>query len=320
MTLLASGDSEAGVTLVATVAEHYERCLPWARHRGSDRLVSHLQAVYERACGLLDEGDYDIVHNNCLHPLPIEHARRRKLPMLVSLHVPPFPRLSAAVHGPAAATLRYTVTSEHQKALWWPESPPREAHTVHNGIDPEDWPFELDGDGSAIWAGRITWNKGTHLAVEAARLAGVPLAIVGPIEDRRYFDECVAPHLDASVRYLGHLDGERLAERVGKASVLLFTPLWEEPFGLVAIEAMACGLPVACTDRGAVREVVGEAGAYAENEDAPSLAAALERALSIPRDVPRRRVECRFTLARMLDGYEGAYRRCIAGPVEGAGR
>lgn len=319
VTLLASGDSDPGVTLVATVEEHYERRLPWERYRGSDTLLAHLQAVYERANRLVESGGYDVVHDNCLHPLPIEHARRCAIPMLVSLHVPPFPRLAAAVHGPLSPTLRYTVTSRRQRTVWWPDSPPREVHTVHNGVDLAEWPFRPDGDGSAIWAGRITPNKGTRLAVDAARLAGVPLSIVGPIEDRAYFDECIAPRLDDTIRYLGHLSGEQLAERFGRASVLLFTPLWEEPFGLVAVEAMACGLPVACTDRGAVREVVGEAGAYASGEDAASLAAAFERALSIPRVVARRRVERRFTTARMLDGYERVYRACMAGSGAGVG-
>ena len=158
-----------------------------------------------------------------------------------------------------------------------------------------------------IWAGRITPNKGTHLAVEVARLTGTPLSIVGPDGGSCLLRRTHrAGTRRESSRYLGHLSGERLAERFGRASALLFTPLWEEPFGLVAIEAMACGLPVACIDRGAVREVVGEAGAYAEREEAASLAAALERALTIPRDVPRRRVERRFTRERMLDGYERA--------------
>ena len=319
VTLLASGDSEAGVRLTALVEEHYQRALPWERYHGSDTLLAHLQGVYERACREIEEGGYDVVHVNSLHPLPIEHARRRNIPTLVSLHVPPFPLLAAAVHGPASPALRYTVTSRRQRTVWWPDSSPCEAHTVHNGIDPADWPFGPDGDGSAIWAGRITPNKGTHLAVEAARLAGVSLSIVGPIEDRGYFDERIAPTLDGSVRYLGHLSGECLAERFARASVLLFTPLWEEPFGLVAIEAMACGLPVACTDRGAVREVVGEAGAYAGREEGASLAEALERALAIPREVPRRRVERRFTRERMLDGYERLYRACMAGAREDSG-
>ena len=120
------------------------------------------------------------------------------------------------------------------------------------------------------------------------------------------------------MRYAGHLDGPRLAERVGRASVSLFTPLWEEPFGLVAIEAMASGVPVAYIDRGAAREVVGEAGVAADGDDAEALAAAIDEARRLPRPVPRRRVEARFTLERMLDGYERLYRECIDGAGAGA--
>lgn len=99
---------------------------------------------------------------------------------------------------------------------------------------------------------------------------------------------------------------------IGKASVALFTPLWDEPFGLAAIEAMACGLPVAAIRNGAVREVVGRAGSYADANPA-SLAQAIGRALDIPRRTPRDRVQRLFTLDRMLDAYEAIYALALAG-------
>jgi len=313
VTLFASGDSDAGVPLFATVDAHYERDLPWHLHRGSEVLDTLQRVAFERAMRHLASDGFDVIHNNTLHPLPIRMAAEAGLAMLTSLHVPPFEVLHEAVRGTVSPGLHYTVTSRRQHAVWWGDTGTAASHVVHNGIDPREWPYREYGDGSAIWAGRIDPNKGTHLAAQAARLAGVPLTIVGPMEDRHYFDQHVAPLLDERVRHAGHLRGPELAERFGRASVLLFTPLWEEPFGLVAIEAMACGLPVAAIDNGAVREIVGDAGAYAGRDDAASLAGAMDRALRVPRTRARDRVERLFGRERMLDGYERLYPVCMAG-------
>jgi len=313
VTLFASGDSEAGVALHATVDEHYERRLPWAEHHGTARLHDHLDSIYTSAWHQIEAGGFDVVHNNAMHPLPLRQAARCGMPMLTCLHVPPFAALRRAVDASGSATQRFTVTSEHQASLWWPSGTPAHADVVHNGIDTQAWPYRCEGDRGLVWAGRIAPNKGTDLAARTARLVGMPLSIVGPIEDGVYFQRRVAPWLDERIRHVGHLDGDALASLFGRGSALLFTPRWDEPFGLVAVEAMACGLPVASTDRGAVREVVAEAGAFAEREDPASLADALRCALSIARQVPRQRVERCFTLARMLAAYEARYRACIVG-------
>jgi glycosyltransferase involved in cell wall biosynthesis len=190
---------------------------------------------------------------------------------------------------------------------WFPDGAPPEASVLHNGIDPAAWPFGATGNGDAIWCGRITPNKGTHLAAQAALQAGVPLTLFGSIEDPEYWAAEVAPLLGSTIRYGGHLDGTALAGELARAGVFLFTPCWDEPFGLVAIEAMACGLPVAAFDRGAAREVVGEGGRFAPPDDVEALAVAIRDAMAIPRTVPRDRVERLFTRDRWLDRCEALY-------------
>jgi len=254
-----------------------------------------------------------MIHNNSLHRYPPRLARRHRLPMLTSLHIPPFGALRRAVHDSAAPWCRFSVTSAVQTKSWWPDGAPPEAEVVHNGIDLSLWPYRPEGDGSAVWAGRITPNKGTHLAVRAAQLAGVPLTLFGTVEHRDYFEQEVRPLLGGDRRYGGHLEGPALADELGRASALLFTPLWDEPFGLAAIEAMACGLPVASTEMGAVREVIGNAGAYAPPDDAPALAQALRVALEIPRSEARARVERMFSLSHMVRAYETLYHAARAG-------
>jgi len=117
----------------------------------------------------------------------------------------------------------------------------------------------------------------------------------------------VEPLLGGAIRYGGHLDGHALAAEIGRASVFLFTPCWDEPFGLVAIEAMACGLPVASIDRGAAREVIGEAGVFAPPGDEAALADALAAAGAIPRGVAHDRVLRNFTQDLWLDRCERLY-------------
>ena len=158
--------------------------------------------------------------------------------------------------------------------------------------------------------GRITPSKGTHLAAQAAKIAGIPLRIYGTIEDQGYFDTEIAPLLGEGVQYGGHLQGADLTDAIARASALLFTPLWDEPFGLAAIEAMACGLPIAAVENGAIREVAGDVARYA-GADAGELAEALRTAIDIPRWAARKRVERLFTLERMLAAHEGMYDQVI---------
>ncbi|MCL3883914.1 glycosyltransferase [Marivita sp. GX14005] len=311
VTLLASGDSRAGlpggVDLLPILDEHYDRRFPWHDYHGTDALNDHLDACFARAGRLLLEGDFDVIHNNCLHRFIPRLARERRLAMVTSLHIPPFGALRRAVEDSAAPWNLSAVTSRRQRGIWWPDGAPETAFAVHNGIDPEAWPFRPGGDGSAIWSGRITPTKGTHLAVQAARLADIPLAICGVIEHRDYFEDEIAPHLNARIRHLGHLPAADLARAYGQASALMFTPLWEEPFGLAAVEAMATGLPVAALGNGAAAEVIGEAGAIAQDDTPEALAEALRHALRIPPHLPRERVMERFTLSRMVARFETLY-------------
>ncbi len=307
VTLFATGDSDGEVPLWPILEEHYDRAYPWHRFNGTPELTQYLDLAFEQAVTALREGGYDVIHNNCLHRFPPRMARRDRVPMVTSLHVPPFPVLQRAVHDSAAPWSHFTICSERQRHAWWPDGAPNETHVVPNGIDLGEWPFSARGDGSAVWAGRITATKGPHLAAQAARIAGLPLTLFGPIEHQGYFDAELRPLLGPSIRYGGHLSNADLAAAIARASILFFTPLWDEPFGLVAIEAMACGLAVAATDMGAVREVIGPAGRFAAPGDPAALARAAKEALEIPREIPRDRVERHYSLKIMLDSLERTY-------------
>ena len=316
VTLFASGDSDPGegVALWPVLPHGYDR----DHVPGTPAVNALLDAAHARVAAALLGGGFDVIHNNGLHRYPPRLARAHRLPCVTALHVPPFDALHRAVLDSAAPWSRFTVTSARQVASWWDGAPPPQAAVVHNGIDPALWPFSPNGDGSAVWAGRITPNKGAHLAVRAAALAGIPLTLFGAVEDQAYFAARILPFLNGGIRYGGHLAGPDLAEEFGRASVLMFTPLWDEPFGLAAVEAMCCGLPVAALDMGAAREVIGPAGRFAAAPDARGMANAARAALSIPRHLARQRVLDHFTIDRMIAGYERQYDAAIAGLAQPA--
>jgi len=311
--LFAAGDSDPLFAIDAVVPEHHERRFPGLEHRGDPGLRAYVDDGYAAACDRIAAGGFDVLHNNSLSRLPLERRRTARVPTVTSLHVPPYDALRGFVHDSPAPGHRITVTSRAQLQAWWPEGAPPEASVLHNGVDPAAWPFRDRGDGSAAWSGRLAAIKGAHCAIAAAKRAGIPLTLYGPIEEPDYWAARIAPELGGPIRYGGHLDGPALAAEIGRASVFLFTPCWDEPFGLVAIEAMACGLPVAGLANGAAREVIGEAGCLVEPGDAAALAGAIGAALAIPRPVPRDRVRRLFSRDRWLDACEALYRQARAG-------
>ena len=313
--LFASGDSDPRFAIDAVVPVHHEGRFPGLEHRGDPGLRAYVDDGYAAACDRIAAGGFDVLHNNSLSRLPLERRRTARVPTVTSLHVPPYDALRGFVHASPAPGHRITVTSQAQLRTWWPEGAPPEVSVLHNGVDPAAWPFRDRGDGSAAWSGRLAAIKGAHHAIAAARLAGIPLTLYGPIEEPDYWAERIAPELGGPIRYGGHLDGRALAAEIGRASVFLFTPCWDEPFGLVAIEAMACGLPVAGFASGAAREIVGEAGCLVAPGDAADLARAIGAALALPRTVPQARVLRLFSRDRWLDRCEALYAQACAGAV-----
>ncbi|MFP7673997.1 glycosyltransferase [Marivita sp. S0852] len=306
VTLFASGDSVVDVALRPLVPEHYDAVYPWHDFHGTDALNAHLDAAFEDC--LPELAGFDVVHNNSLHRFPPRHAHSVGIPMITSLHVPPFGALQRAVHYADAPWIRYTACSDHLLQSYWPDGMTHRACVVPNGIDTSRWPVSQRGNGEAVWAGRITPNKAPHMAAHAARMAGIPLTIFGVIEHEDYFKDELRPLLSQNIRYGGHVSSDDLASVVSAASVFVFTPLWDEPFGLVAAEAMMCGTPVAAFDKGGVREVIGETGgALAAAGDTQALTGAIAQALSKDRLAVARDARFRLSAERMLSAYEAHY-------------
>lgn len=248
-------------------------------------------------------GRYDVLHNNSLHYLPVAMAGSLPMPMLTTLHTPPLWWLESAVRL-GGDTSSFAAVSRFTAASWAPITP---STCVPNGIDVAGWP-EGPGGTSAVWSGRLVAEKAPHHAVMAARRAGIPLVLAGPILDMDYFRAEVEPLLGSDAVYAGHLAQSELASLVGSSSVAVVTPAWDEPYGLVAAEALSCGTPVAAYARGGLPEVLSEdTGRLAPADDVAVLARAIQEAALLNRTRCRERAVAELSLDRMVDRYEDLY-------------
>jgi glycosyltransferase involved in cell wall biosynthesis len=257
--------------------------------------------------------DFDIIHNNSLHYLAVAMAHELPMPLLTTLHTPPFWELEGSMRLAGDAGNACAAVSESMRRAWQPIVTVQ--NVVTNGIDLAGFAFRETPDAQAyvIWFGRIVPEKGLHLAIDAARLAGVMLWVAGPISDRGYFDQCIVPRMNAQVRYLGHLPHAELAAAVGGARAFLFTPMWDEPYGLVVAESLACGTPVVSFARGAVPDLLDEGcGVLVEPNDVAAFSLAIARCLPLSRAACRRRAEMVADADAMISSYELLYRQLIA--------
>jgi glycosyltransferase involved in cell wall biosynthesis len=187
-----------------------------------------------------------------------------------------------------------------------------------NALDLSVYPFRRKSGGDYfLFLGRMSPDKGAHRALAVALETGLPLKIAAkcrePLEIR-YFDEFVRPHLGEAIEYVGEVGHADKVELLMGARALLHPIDWEEPFGLVAIEAMACGTPVIATRRGAVPEIIdhGRTGVIVDNYREMESEAILDQADALDPAVIRQAVEERFSPERMVAEYLSAYEATIA--------
>jgi glycosyltransferase involved in cell wall biosynthesis len=185
-------------------------------------------------------------------------------------------------------------------------------HLVYNGVSLQAYRFvpQVAPDAPLVFLGRIEHIKGTHLAIDIARRSGRKLVIAGNIPDahRDYFERQVKPHIDGDrISYVGPVDDRQKDELLGRACAFLMPILWEEPFGIVMAEALACGTPVLGLARGSVPEVVEDGVTGFVRADADELAATVDRIASIDRRACRKRAERLFSDRAVVDGYLQVY-------------
>ncbi len=193
------------------------------------------------------------------------------------------------------------------------------SRVIHHGVDAAHFPV---GDGSGdeegpfvLFLGRMAADKGAHRAIEVARRAGIRIFLAAKMREpweMRYFSEYVEPLLGTDAHYLGEVSHERKLELLSGASALLFPIRWNEPFGMVMIEALACGTPVLAFREGAAPEVVdhGRTGFLCDDEDA--MVEAIGRIGQLDRSDCRLAVEGYFSTNRMVAEHIELFESMIA--------
>ena len=189
---------------------------------------------------------------------------------------------------------------------------------VHHGIDRDRF-RPGPGGGPVAFLGRMTDQKRPDAAVRVARGAGRPIRLAGTVDvgNPAYFREKVEPLLGEDAAYVGPVTDAQKQALLGEASALLFPVDWPEPFGLVMIEAMACGTPVVARRRGSVPEVIEEGMTGYTFETEEEAVEALRLAARLDRALVRERFEARFTATRMAEGYEAIYQELTGHPAAG---
>lgn len=254
---------------------------------------------------VMDDDDFDLIHlNDALH-VPL--SRFLSIPTVYTLHHPHEPELTSLYE--RFPDVSYVAISHAQCA----QEPLRRISTIHHGIRVTSYTYKDVKEDYVCFLGRMAPVKAPHLAIEAARRAGVRLKLAGEIQPvfRPYWEEQVAPYIDGwEVEYVGEVNLTQKNELLSNARALLFPIQWPEPFGLVMAEANACGTPVLALDAGSVPEVVDDGTSGRICEDIEEMA---EWARD-PRVDPfecRRHVERYFSLDVMVDAYERLYRTAL---------
>ncbi|MEW6737229.1 MAG: glycosyltransferase family 4 protein [Acidobacteriota bacterium] len=190
--------------------------------------------------------------------------------------------------------------------------------TIHHGLDLSKYEYQAKKGDYLLFLGRIAAVKGTHLAIEAARQAGIQLKIAGDIQPvhRDYYAQQVEPEIDGKwIEYLGEADHKMKVELLKGARALLFPIQWDEPFGLVMIESMACGTPVIAFPYGSVPEVVKDGISGYIVSGIEQMAKSINRLDRLSVRVVRDYVERYFSVTRMVDQYEALFQQVATGEV-----
>lgn len=291
VTLFATKDSITKAKLHAVIEKGYEEdknqipkvceCL-------------HIAEVMEHA------QQFDLIHNNFDYP-PLTYCRLIKTPILTTIHGFSDRRILRVYRKYEEAY--YVSISDADR-----DSQLKYLATVYNGIDMSNITYRETAGDKLLFLGRIHPDKGTHLAIEAAKQSGKDLIIAGIIQDKNYFDSQIKPHVDdSSVRYVGPVGPSQRDKLFGQACGLLHLNTIPERFGLVMAEAMAAGVPVIAMDLGSCRELIedGKTGYLVKNTK--QAVKAIGKIDKIKRSNCRKRVEENFTIDRMVSGYEKVY-------------
>jgi glycosyltransferase involved in cell wall biosynthesis len=291
VTLFASRDSATRAHLHAVVDKGYEED-PAVDPKVAEYL--HISEAFEHAA------EFDIIHSH-YDFMALTYTRLVRTPVLTTIHGISSPQILPVYQKYRDGYFVSISNSDRVAGLNY-------LATVYNGIDLSLYPLQKSPGDALIFLGRIHPDKGAHLAIEVARLSGLPLIIAGIIQDKEYFRERVKPHIDNKlISYVGPVGITGKNELFARARALLHLNTIPERFGLVLAEANAAGVPVIAMDLGSCREVIedGKTGFLVHTVE--EAAHALQRLREIDRSACRKRVQQYFSIDTMVAAYEQVY-------------
>jgi len=301
VTLFASGDSQSSARLRAVVPEALR-----LGEAGRDMLVPH---VVELAQAFDRAQEFDVIHSHVGY-LAFPFSRGSAAATLHTMH--------GRLDQPEAFAVYEHFRDEPLVSISMDQRRPLEplgvtwAGTVYHGVPLAQYPFSRQGGDYLAFLGRISPEKRPDLAIALAKQVGVRLKIAAKVDavDREYFEREIEPLLDHPlIDFIGEIGDDDKPGFLGGARALVFPIDWPEPFGLVMIEALACGTPVIARRCGSVPEVIRHGCTGFIADSVPEMARAVRQLDRIDRAECRRDVEARFSVERMADGYEVLYRR-----------
>jgi glycosyltransferase involved in cell wall biosynthesis len=315
----ASGSRIPGVTVIDTgidpqslAGTFYRAFGPPAGESGPAGPAAVAESAFTTAYRAMKVTRYDVIHNHAFDAPAVRLATALQAPVVHTLHLPPDQAVSAALRDvvqhrrpPAVA-----VVSGSQARAW------RQVVPVDAILPPYPPTRVIPWSGSAgrgaLFAGRLSPEKGAAEAIDVARAAGVPIDVYGDVYDAGYAREQIDPRRDwPGVAVHRGVPRAALWAAMARAAVVLYPARWDEPFGLAAAEAQACGTPVVAFRRGALGEVIvdGVTGFLVPPDDVPMAAQAVSKAAELSRPACREHAEGQLDLELSLDAHERLYRR-----------
>jgi glycosyltransferase involved in cell wall biosynthesis len=311
VTTFASGDSDVPGHLVPTVpialrpADFKDDAMPY--------FLTTMLAVLD------SQDDFDVIHSH-LEWSSLILARALHVPMVATFHgrldLPWSRELLASPTTAGLVAISNSQASAHHDIDWT---------IVHNGLSLANAPFERRRSDALCFVGRVAIEKGIVEAIEIAQLSGRPLRIAAKIAptgvEHEYYEDVFKPALEAagsSVEFLGEVSGAERDQLFADSYAALMPGSWPEPFGLAAIEALACGTPVLARRVGGLTEIIRDGIDGYFGDDVTELAFHVPEVEALDRRAIRRSVVERFSAARMADGYEAVYRRMLGDQTAGS--
>jgi glycosyltransferase involved in cell wall biosynthesis len=300
--LAAPGNSECPVPCVPGMPEAHPEAGIIAETNVEMR---HIVVAYEAMA------DRDLIHDHSIAG-PLYRHRPPGVPVAVTNHGP-FDENTNLLFGAMQEDTAIVAISQNQASTAKGVAITR---VIHHGMEVDSVPVGDGRSGYALFLGRMNPTKGAREAIEIARSAGVPLRLAAKMREEAehdYFDSEIKPLLGEEVEYVGEVDEAGKYELLGEAIAMLNPIQWDEPFGLVMIESLACGTPVVTTSAGSVPEIIddGETGWIRDGFE--ELTAALSRAGELDRAACRKVAETRFTTDRMVADHLALYQDLVGG-------